>query len=106
MLHNGFITLEADGSLLPSEHFKRCVRYDDWSPLVTPCLSKKITAQIISSFLHTKSNKPGYEALLANAVVLLKTASVLGREFSIDALKYISTLPRDSQYNKRVDEAI
>lgn len=38
--------------------------------------------------------------------MLLKTASVLGREFSVDALKYISTLERDSNYNKRIEEAI
>ena len=56
--------------------------------------------------MHTTSKKPGYADLLAVAVVLLKSASVLGREFSIDSLKCISTLPRDNNYNKRIEEAI
>ena len=107
MLHEGFIEIDnRDGYVYPSEKFMSCVKHDDWSPLVTPQLSKKICSEILSSFLHTKSKKPGYEAALATAVVQLKTASVLGREFSIDALKHISTLPRDSQFNKRVDDAI
>lgn len=52
------------------------------------------------------SKKPGYAELLAVAVVLVKSASVLGKEFSMDALKYISTFPRDHNYDKRMDEAI
>ena len=74
--------------------------------LVTPQLSKKIGAQIISSFLHTQSKKPGHADLLAVAVVLLKSASVLGREFSLESLKHISSLQRDNNYNKRIEEAI
>ena len=44
--------------------------------------------------------------LAATAVVLLKTASVLGREFSVDALKHISPLIKDTNHDKRVDDAI
>lgn len=31
---------------------------------------------------------------------------MLGREFSVDALKAISTFPRDNAYNKRIEDAI
>ena len=62
--------------------------------------------EILSSFLHAPSKKPGQHEEKAGAVVLLKSASVLGREFSVDALKEISTFPRDSGYNKRIDDAI
>ena len=44
--------------------------------------------------------------LTATAVVLLQVASVLGREFSVDALKHISPLPKDANHDKRVDDAI
>ena len=73
---------------------------------MTPTLAKKINAKILSSFLLLESKKPGASEERAAAVVLLKTASVLGREFSVDALKAISTFPRDNMYNKRIEDAI
>lgn len=91
---------------MPTDLFKRCQKYNDWTPLVTPQIAKKISAQILSSFLHKESKRPGHTEEKAAAIVLLKTASVLGREFSVDALKAISTFPRDNAYNKRIEDAI
>lgn len=56
--------------------------------------------------MHKVSKKPGHLETSASAVVLLKTATVLGREFSVDALKHISPFEKDAQHGKRVDEAI
>lgn len=92
MLHNDFIFIDDHGCLQPTEQFIRCYNYEDWTPLVTPQLSKRISEQILSNFLHKPSRNPGHEEQSATAVVLLKTASVLGREFNVDALKYISPL--------------
>ena len=40
------------------------------------------------------------------ALVLLKVSSVLGNEFSIEALKFIAPLLKTKQFEKRIDDAI
>ena len=71
----------------------------------------KQTMQSLSNFFFSIKSKganmkPGELNNATIAIILLKVATVLGREFQIDALKYISPLGRSSQCDKQVDESI
>ena len=52
------------------------------------------------------SGKPYEKEDATMAIVLLRVASVLGREFQLDALRFISPLHKDSYHDKRVADAI
>ena len=71
----------------------------------------KQTMQSLSNFFFSIKSKganmkPGELNNATVAIILLKVATVLGREFQIDALKYISPLGRSTQCDKQVDESI
>ena len=71
----------------------------------------KQTMQSLSWFFFTIKNKgpnlkPGELNNATTAIILLKVATVLGREFQIDALKYISPLSKCGNTDKQIDEII
>ena len=98
MLHNDFLELGKNGNLIPTEKFKLCNRIDNWTNLPVPRHSLKLTIQSLSTFYFQIQKKPNQKpgeldtAIIAN--ILLKVATILGREFQTDALKYISPLNR------------
>ena len=70
---------------------------DDWTTVPVPRLSLRINMQSFSQFFFSiqakgKKKKPGEIQGAITALVLLKVASVLGREFQLEALKCISPL--------------
>ena len=58
MLHTGYVAIKKNGHANPTKMFERCKKYNDWTPLVTPQIAKKIGAQILSSFLHAPVKRP------------------------------------------------
>ena len=110
MLHNDFLELGQNGNLIPTEKFKLCNRIDNWCNLPVPRHSLKLTIQSLSTFyfqIKSKANqKPGELDTATMANILLKVATILGREFQTDALKYISPLNRIGQHDQRVDDAV
>ena len=104
MLHNEFLEFGKTGHLVPTEKFKLCNRIDNWCNLPVPRHSLKLTIQSLSTFyfqIKSKGNnmKPGELDTVIIANILLKVATILGREFQTDALKYISPLNRIGQHD-------
>jgi len=44
MVQTAYVKIDNKGHVRPTALFDRCVRYNDWTPLVTPQLAKKISA--------------------------------------------------------------
>ena len=44
MLQTGYIVVDNRNKARPTEAFLRCKKYNDWTPLVTPQIAKKISA--------------------------------------------------------------
>ena len=69
---------------------------DDWTTVPVPRLSLRINMQSFSQCFYSIQTKgkrrPGELQGAITALVLLKVASVLGREFQLEALKFISPL--------------
>ena len=109
LLHTGSIKVNSEGNLGPTEvYMSTCHSMDDWSAVPVPRYALKINqfylSQFISWFGNKTNAKPGlYEEALA-ATVLLKTASVLGKEFTIEALKHISPLKKDLRHDQKVED--
>ena len=95
MLQTGFLKITKNGKVDSTEKFKQSYRIDNWNSLPVPRHAMKQTMQSLSYFFFSIKSKganlkPGELNNATTAIILLKVATVLGREFQIDALKYIS----------------
>ena len=111
LLQNDFVIINEYGRVQPSEKFNKCKLIDDWTPVPVPRLSMKIIMEQFSQFFQSIRNKgkkkrPGELQGATTALVVLMVASVLGREFQFEALKYISPLQRNVHHTKRIEAAI
>ena len=75
-------------------------------------MAMKSSMQAISNFFYSiqqkqgSRKKPGELQGATFAVVTLQVSSILGREFSLDALKFISPLRKTGNNERRIEEAI
>ena len=112
MLFCGFLEITKKGRVESTDIFKQSYRIDNWNSLPVPRHAMKQTMQSLSNFFFSIKSKgpnnlkPGELNNATIAIILLKVATVLGREFQVDALKYISPLGRSGQNYKQVDESI
>ena len=100
MLHNGFVLIESDGYVSPTDKFNHCQFINDWTSLPVPNLAFKINCTLLDEFYYSYMVKgpqlrPGELETCTTNIVLLKSASVLGEEFELKALKKISPFPKN-----------
>ena len=91
--------------------FKKCNLIDEWTTIPVPRIAMKLNMEMMSEFFFSihakgKNKKPGELKGATTALVILKVCSVLGHEFGLEALKYISPLSKNSVHMKRIDQAI
>lgn len=73
-------------------------------PRFARVMNQSILSSFIAMFVFKKDSHASEQAY--TAIVLLKTASVLGVEFTLDSLKYLSPLHRDLRHDERVEQAV
>ena len=47
LLHNGFICVQEDGSVEPTDKFDFCISVNDWSTVPVPRLMLKVNTQVL-----------------------------------------------------------
>ena len=111
MLQNRFVRVNTDGYVEPTKEFQKCKLIDEWTTVPVPRIAWKLNMQSTSEFFFSihakgKNKKPGELKGATIAIVILKVCSVLGHEFGLEALKYISPLSKNPVNMKRIDQAI
>ena len=112
LLHDAFIEVKPDGHVFATAKFDHCKEINDWTAVPVPRLAHKVNTQMLDQFYYSiqskgaKNQRPGELQACTSAIVLLKAASVLGEEFELNALKFISPLTKSANTSKRVEDAI
>lgn len=109
MLHNGFVVVESDGFVSPTDKFSHCLFINDWTSLPVPNIAFKINCTLLDEFYYSVMVKgpqvrPGELETCTTNIVLLKSASVLGEEFELKALKRISPFPKNQSVGGNREE--
>lgn len=111
MLQSDFLKVMENGNVCATKKFMKCKLIDEWTTVSVPRLALKLNMQAMSEFFFSiqakrQNKKPGELKGATTALVILKVCSVLGHEFGLEALKFISPLKKNPLNTKRIDQAV